>query len=509
MLEFFVVMFVFAVMFVHMEHNAQKKRAKAEFNYVPEPFLGSAGYATDKDCKRAGLFARTGIPCGYSPESGRPLKYAGDAMAITIAPTGSGKGTCQELPALMSLDDRSIIALCSKGEAPAITAAYRAKLGPCNTVAPYGGVPPNCGGIVGAKLNPMDPLSDRLLSEANFNAESRALAEPLIFRETQNAESEFFNSTSVNAVHAVIMGVARHEPREKRTLNRVAEICATDEIFEWSRKISDITDVPFLKQKLGLFATAKGDDRTLMGILQTVRSNLDFLNDPGVADSVSRSDFDYGTDRDEIATQFITVPPNRIDVGGRFLALHLNTALNRLLRPGRGERRVTIICDEFFSYGALPAVEKAIGISRAFGVQIWPILQDLSQLEARYPKTYQTFLANAGLRVFMTPQDQKTASYVSEQIGITTVSQWQKSVNFDQQNGVKPGWTRPPSARPLEHPHEVRACSEDRMYVFVRGLANVIKARRIPYFQRAEFRGKYRDNPYYKRASGVFSRIFG
>ena len=68
----------------------------------------------------------------------------------------------------------------------------------------------------------------------------------------------------------------------------------------------------------------------------------------------------------------------------------------------------------------------------------------------------------------MTPQDQKTAQYVSEQAGITTVSQWQKSMNKEVDGVFEEGWNQPVQARPLLHPHEVRAQPANEMYVFAR-----------------------------------------
>jgi type IV secretory pathway TraG/TraD family ATPase VirD4 len=81
-------------------------------------------------------------------------------------------------------------------------------------------------------------------------------------------------------------------------------------------------------------------------------------------------------------------------------------------------------------------------------------------------------------------------------------------VNFDPMNNVKEGWSQPISARPLMHAYECRALPENQMFVFVRGIAGVIKARRIPYFERREFRGKARSDPYYQQ-KGLWRKILG
>ena len=53
-----------------------------------------------------------------------------------------------------------------------------------------------------------------------------------------------------------------------------------------------------------------------------------------------------------------------------------------------------------------------MGIGRGYRLQLWPVLQDLNQLEELYPKRWQTFLSNAGAQLFFAPRDLKTAEYV-------------------------------------------------------------------------------------------------
>jgi type IV secretory pathway TraG/TraD family ATPase VirD4 len=134
---------IFAILFVVIaafnaagEGRERKERADKAFEFAPQQLLGGATFASDKDCKAAGLMTSKGIPCGYSPEKGKQLRYNGDAMAITVAPVGSGKGTCQIVPACLSMDDRTLIVVGSKSEIPAIVSSHRAKLAPAMSSLP-------------------------------------------------------------------------------------------------------------------------------------------------------------------------------------------------------------------------------------------------------------------------------------------------------------------------------------------------------------------------------------
>ena len=42
------------------------------------------------------------------------------------------------------------------------------------------------------------------------------------------------------------------------------------------------------------------------------------------------------------------------------------------------------LLDEFAALGRLEAVERAMGLMAGYGLQLWPILQDMSQLKDLY-----------------------------------------------------------------------------------------------------------------------------
>jgi type IV secretion system protein VirD4 len=56
-----------------------------------------------------------------------------------------------------------------------------------------------------------------------------------------------------------------------------------------------------------------------------------------------------------------------------------------------------------------------------FGMQLWGIVQDLSQLERIYDKGWETFISNAGVLQYFGSRDQKTAEYFSKLCGVTTI----------------------------------------------------------------------------------------
>jgi len=66
-------------------------------------------------------------------------------------------------------------------------------------------------------------------------------------------------------------------------------------------------------------------------------------------------------------------------------------------KPAPRAKPVLYLLDEFPAIGNLEPVERAMGLMAGYGVQLWPILQDVHQLRATYGQRAGTFLSNAGV----------------------------------------------------------------------------------------------------------------
>jgi type IV secretory pathway TraG/TraD family ATPase VirD4 len=143
-----------------------------------------------------------------------------------------------------------------------------------------------------------------------------------------------------------------------------------------------------------------------------------------------------------------------------------------------------------------------------FGMQLWAIIQDLSQLEDLYGRRWQTFLGNAGvLQVFGT-RDMMTADYVSRLAGHTTVEQISKATQ-DKRDG---GFLRAPDpnyasmndrqfGRPLIQPEEVIRLPDFIQILFLPS-CNPIECRKVPYYENARYYDNegyplFRPNPHF------------
>jgi type IV secretion system protein VirD4 len=78
---------------------------------------------------------------------------------------------------------------------------------------------------------------------------------------------------------------------------------------------------------------------------------------------------------------------------------------------------VVFLLEEFAALGHLEVIEKAAGLMPGYGLKLWVILQDLTQLQSLYRDSWETFLDNAGAIQAFGNDGLTTTKYLSERIG--------------------------------------------------------------------------------------------
>ena len=119
---------------------------------------------------------------------------------------------------------------------------------------------------------------------------------------------------------------------------------------------------------------------------------------------------------------YLCLPALRMGSCNRWLRLFVNLALaafeSEAIKP---EPPVLMCLDEFAVLGHMKTIEDAAGQIAGFGVRLWPIIQDLTQLKTLYKDRWQTFMANAGTLQFFGNNDEFTLSWISKRLGTTSL----------------------------------------------------------------------------------------
>jgi type IV secretion system protein VirD4 len=130
-----------------------------------------------------------------------------------------------------------------------------------------------------------------------------------------------------------------------------------------------------------------------------------------------------------------------------------------------------------------------MGLMAGYGVQLWPILQDIHQLRATYGQRAGTFLSNAGVLQVFGVNDHDSARLVSDLLGQETVVFQTMSQALDsEKSGLS--FSDQHTGRSLLTPDEVRVLPQNRELLFLTGLRPIIAAK-LRYYDDPEFAGTF------------------
>jgi len=481
---------------------ARQRRIDQAYDFKPQNAHGNARFALAADLRKAGLFKRKGIPIGYSA-TGRALRYPGVGHLLTVAATRTGKGATLLINALLSWNG-SCICIDPKGELAAVTAKARSRFGDVLILNPFGMLPNALSGLRQVRFNPMDILDP---SSSDFHVMADKLAAALVWDEGR--EGMHFTTAARTLVSGVIAALKRHGKPSEQNLAAVARVINGDVIGFCRAAVQSTTD-PYIVDKLNRIAWADPQNREVQDVISTARTQLAFISNAAISDSLSGSDFRFADlKRNPGTTVYICLPLGVLDVCDKYYRDAMETALADLLSEGRQGNRTPVlaIIDEMAQLGPnMKSLENAMGMAAgAAGLQLWCVLQDLSQLKGMFEHTWETFIQNCGVTMWFGARDQTTREYVSKLSGASEVLSRSRSVSFDPRTGeplVSDNMSQ--HARPLLLPHEVGQIAPNEMIAFVEGVrCGPVRAKRKFYFK-VFGRGQYADNPYVSPSRGGF-----
>jgi type IV secretion system protein VirD4 len=443
------------------------------------------------------------IRLGYWDETCRtPLYYPGDSHVILTAPSGAGKGRDLLIPALIEYPGSTVV-IDPKGQLAAVTGPHRAvhMKQRVFVLNPFNILPDNLGCLTHAGYNPLGMLNPKADS---FGADCDSLAEAIVFHEGGDAGSHWTDSAR-QLVSGVIMMLAAHAPAGKKNLVNLYEIICGPRFYSFCRDAINTGDL-LISGRLGRFAAHEAEkNKELVGIVSTAITQCSFMGNLAIANSLrgTTPELRFSDLRQRATTVYLVLPTRYLATCAKWFRLVIAAAMAELLQEDRGQFGVLALLDEFAQLGTLKVMSDIMGIGRGYGLQLWPVLQDLGQLEELYPKRWQTFLGNAGAQIFFAPRDMKTAEYVSSKCGDSERSGYSKSVSQvawgpkERADDINVNYSYSQTPRKFMLPHEVAQIGGDEMLVFGENIPGVMRAGRKAYWRMKECQGKYSPDPYH------------
>ena len=460
---------------------------------------------TDPSAVRRGLPYETGkLFVGAIGEA--PIGIRDDRHVLTVAGSRAGKGTSVLIPNL-SLYPGSMVVIDPKGELATITAARRGQgsqlcrgMGQNVHVLDPFKVSVNSAPQYHASYNPLDFVD---VQKENAIDEADLIAESLIYPNPGDRESHW-SLAARNLLKGLILYIAvvcRDKP-ELRNLLQVRALLS-------SGSLTKTLEVMEKQAGRGLIGDAMSQEATPIldmgenergSVLSTARTQTKFLSSPAMRHVLASSSFDFTHLKKAPSTVYLCLPAMRMGTHNRWLRLMINQALSAMERlrekPVGGD--TIFLMDEFPVLGQMESVQVAIGQIAGFGVKLWPVIQDLSQLQRNYPDGWETFFSNSGVVQCFGNTDLRTTEYLSRGLGqvvLDTASVGDVTVG-DRLRGAT-GVTTSKQSVPLLHPDEIArmfARRHNNQLLMLAG-REPIQIERIHYFNHTLFSGLYEPDP--------------
>lgn len=443
---------------------------------------GSAHWASPDEVRASGLVGRdrgayVGAWC--DPQANR-TKYLRDASAthcLAFMPTGSGKTVGLVIPTLLSWE-RSAVVHDLKGEIWEKTAGWR-------------GASPEVGGL-GQRVYRFEPTAtdgsslrlnpfDRIRIGTEYEVQDVQNIVELIADEGEKPDRGD-NRFWIEMAKQLLLGLSLHVKHDddpgNDSLPGVAAALTDprhddfDQLFEHlrgyphdpshSRGWLDADGRPTATHPLvAQIATQMlaMEDRVKANIVAEAQSFLTLYSDPVIGANITSSDFDIGELRTELVSLYLVVQPahkKRLRPLTRLILTQIFLALMDT-KEQVTEPNVLVMLEEVAEIGALDVVATALGLGRGYGIKLYLIAQDLSQLETAWGSKSKTLVANCAIRIASAPNDVATAQLLSKMCGMMTVRHTVRNYSGSRLSVLLPHTmaTEQDTQRPLLTPDEV------------------------------------------------------
>ncbi|MFT4075713.1 MAG: type IV secretory system conjugative DNA transfer family protein [Asticcacaulis sp.] len=450
-------------------------------NYGPSDSHGSARFSTPQEIAPL-TYHSEGVLIGRDLNSGKLLRSTATTHLLTMAPTRSGKGVGTVIPNLLLLN-RSVICIDPKGENTRVTGRARYGFGAVHILDPFA-----ISGDPTASYNPFDGLDADSIDIAE---DAATLADALVYDEPGTSGDAHWNEEAKALITGLIMLIAACEPPDKRNLARLRDCLtlAPDAFQDLLHIMQACDDCQGLIRRAANRHLAKSD-REAAGVLSSAQRHTHFLDSPRMANVLSKSDFSFADLKTKTATVFLVLPPDRMNTYSRWLRLMITRSLMELSRSvaGKPATPVLYLLDEFAALGHLAPIERAMGLMAGYGVQLWPILQDIHQLKATYGKSAGSFMSNVGVLQVFGVNDQDSAKLISDLTGQMTIV-WENVSRNPSSEGSGLSYSEQHVGRALLTPDEVRNMHSDLQLLFLTGQRPIL-AGKLRYYDQPEFRGR-------------------
>jgi type IV secretion system protein VirD4 len=259
-------------------------------------------------------------------------------------------------------------------------------------------------------------------------------------------------------------------PEEERDPSYAPPVEHRGKLYPGMIAAAIIHDWPELENKITRFGAISAADREMHSVFSTALTQTRWLDSRPVRRDLAKNPIDFSILKDRPVTIYLILPARRLATHSSWLRLAIASVVQKLMKDTRkANTPFLLMLDEYYAIAegdSFPYLSRLMPVMRGFGLKMWTVWQDMSQMDALYERAFETFLSNAGVVQCFAPQDVRTAEYLSQRLGqtmrqlITTSESRQPNPGAPMGMAVSYGLNQSLLQLPLMLPQDIRNLGE-------------------------------------------------
>ena len=250
------------------------------------------------------------------------------------------------------------------------------------------------------------------------------LAETIIANIYGEEQEDYWKTIETNLLKAVMIHVATDDScKTERTLAKVYRLIneLNSTAIGMLCKSDDSPAKPYFNNFTTMSAQVK--DQCKSGLA----SHLEALADPVIQRIVSEDDVDLSLPGKQKCIYYLTLNDQNPKSTSWLVAMTFTLLFEQLTQLADSQFNhklpipVTLLIDEFYNVGVIPAFDSKISQIRSRDVRCWIVVQSLKQLETMYDMTWEKIVECCTTWIVMKVNAQSTAEYFEKMSGVETI----------------------------------------------------------------------------------------
>lgn len=284
-------------------------------------------------------------------------------------------------------------------------------------------------GYITKILNLVDPIySDRwnIIESVTDDLSAATFAQVILDNTTNPNEKadKFWERTEMNLLKALALYVALALPKEEANMGTMMKFIAAKDTQIIEKVFSTLPDGHPALPPYYIYRQAQ--ENVQKGVIIGLGTRLQIFQSKLLQKLTEKSEIDLLIPGVQKCAYFIVVPDTESTfdlIPGLFFSFFFIKQIKIAdYNGGLLPIQVNCVLDEFPNIARIPEFTKKISTIRSRGVNTFVIFQNIAQFQNRYPNNeWAEILGNCDTQLFLGCNEDITAEFISESLGVTTV----------------------------------------------------------------------------------------